>query len=67
MKKDELIKLIDSLELPKGEYYILSSSCLVLYGLRDKANDLDLVGAIYPKDIKVVSPAEVVVGILTTM
>ena len=42
MKKDELIKLIDSLELPKGEYYILSSSCLVLYGLRDKANDLDL-------------------------
>ena len=32
-----------------------------------KANDLDLVGAIYPKDIKVVSPAEVIVGILTTM
>lgn len=32
-----------------------------------KANDLDLVGAIYPKDIKVVSPAEVLVGILTTM
>ncbi len=42
MNKEELLKLVDSLHLPKSEYYILSSGCLLLYGLRDKANDLDL-------------------------
>ncbi len=42
MNKDELLNLVDSLQLPFGEYYILSSGCLLLYGLRDKANDLDL-------------------------
>lgn len=42
MNKEQLLKLIDSLELPKEEYYILSSGCLLLYGLRDKAKDLDL-------------------------
>jgi len=42
MNKQELLKLVDSLELPKSEYYILSSGCLLLYGLREKANDLDL-------------------------
>lgn len=42
MNKQELLNLVDSLELPKNEYYILSSGCLLLYGLREKANDLDL-------------------------
>lgn len=42
MNKEELIKLIESLNLPKDEYYILSSGVLVLYGLREKAGDLDL-------------------------
>lgn len=42
MNKEELLNLIDSLNLPKSEYYILSSGCLLLYGLRDIANDLDL-------------------------
>lgn len=42
MDKQELLKLVDSLELPKEEYYILSSGCLLLYGLRKKAKDLDL-------------------------
>ena len=42
MNKEELLKLLNSLELPKEEYYILSSGCLLLYGLRDIANDLDL-------------------------
>ncbi len=36
MNKEELIKLIESLNLPKDEYYILSSGVLVLYGLREK-------------------------------
>ena len=42
MNKEELIKLIENLNLPKDEYYILSSGFLVLYGLRDLAGDLDL-------------------------
>lgn len=42
MNKEELIKLIENLNLPKDEYYILSSGVLVLYELRDLAGDLDL-------------------------
>lgn len=42
MNRDQLLNLVDSLELPKEEYYILSSGCMLLYGLRDKAKDLDL-------------------------
>ena len=42
MNKEELLNLVDSLNLPKSEYYILSSGCLLLYGLKDIANDLNL-------------------------
>lgn len=42
MNKEELIAFIESLNLPVEEYYILSSGCLVLYGLRDVAGDLDI-------------------------
>lgn len=42
MTKEELLQLVDSLELPKEDYYILSSGCLLLYGLREQAKDLDL-------------------------
>lgn len=48
MDKNELIKLVESLNFPQEEYYILSkyyilsSGCLLFYGLREKANDLDL-------------------------
>lgn len=42
MNKEDLIRLIDSLKLPKEEYYILSGGSLVLYGLRGIANDLDI-------------------------
>lgn len=42
MNREQLLELVDSLELPKEEYYILSSGCLLLYGLREQAKDLDL-------------------------
>lgn len=42
MNKEELIAYIESLNLPTEEYYILSSGCLTLYGLRDIAGDLDI-------------------------
>ena len=42
MNKEELLNLLDTLELPKTEYYILSSGSMLLYGLREIAGDLDL-------------------------
>lgn len=42
MNKEELIEYIESLNLPTDEFYILSSGCLTLYGLRDIAGDLDI-------------------------
>lgn len=42
MNRDQLVHLINSLDLPKEEYYILSSGCLLIYGLRDQVNNLDL-------------------------
>lgn len=42
MNKEELKRLVDSLNLPKDEYYILSSGSLALYDLRENARDLDL-------------------------
>lgn len=42
MNREQLLALVDSLELSKEEYYILSSGCLLLYGLRKSARDLDL-------------------------
>ncbi len=42
MNKEELKLLVDKLELPKDEFYILGSGSLLLYGIRDVAHDLDL-------------------------
>lgn len=42
MNKDELINLIDSLEIDLEEFWILSSSSLVLRDLFPSANDLDI-------------------------
>lgn len=42
MKKEELIKILDELNFPLGEYYLLSSGCLMLYGMRDEIGDIDL-------------------------
>ena len=42
MNKNELIELINSLKLDKNEYWILSSSALVLRDLYKDAGDLDI-------------------------
>lgn len=42
MDKQAFIEKLNSLNLPAGEYYILSSGCLLLYGLREKVGDIDL-------------------------
>jgi len=42
MNKKELLELINSLKIDKEEFWILSTSALVLRGLFDNAGDLDL-------------------------
>lgn len=42
MNKEELLELIKDLKLDKEEYWILSSSALVLRGLYPDAGDLDI-------------------------
>ena len=42
MKKDELIKLIQSLEIDSNEFWVLSTSALVLRDLYIDAGDLDM-------------------------
>ena len=42
MKKLKLIKLIDSLELDKDDFVVVSSGALVLRGIMESANDLDI-------------------------
>ena len=42
MNKVELLNLLNELNLPKDEYYVLSGASLVLRGIREEAGDLDL-------------------------
>ncbi len=42
MKKDELIKLLETLKIDLEEFWILSSSALVLRGIYPDAKDLDI-------------------------
>ena len=42
MNKEELVKLVESLGLLTGEYYILGGGSLVLFGIKETTSDLDL-------------------------
>lgn len=42
MNKEQLINELNKLNFPVGDYYLLSSGCLMLYGLRDNIGDIDL-------------------------
>lgn len=42
MQKEEFIKLIDSLNLPKNKYYICSGGALLMMGIREQTSDLDM-------------------------
>lgn len=42
MNKEELIKLINSLKIDKNEFWLLSSSVLVIRGIYPDAGDLDI-------------------------
>lgn len=43
MNKEEILKMIDSLNLDINDYYVLSGGSLLIQGLRETTNDLDLV------------------------
>lgn len=42
MNKKTLIKILKELNLKEGEYYILSSGSMMMHGLRDSIEDIDL-------------------------
>ena len=42
MNKEELIKLLESIKIDREEFWVLSSSALVLRDLFDSAGDLDI-------------------------
>lgn len=42
MNKEELYKLVEKLKLPITEYCILSGGSLVMHGIRENTNDLDI-------------------------
>lgn len=42
MDKQEIIKRLRDLNLPKDEYYVLSGASLVLREIREKCSDIDL-------------------------
>lgn len=42
MKKAELIELMNTLKIDKKEFWVLSSGALVLRGIYETANDLDI-------------------------
>lgn len=42
MRKIELLNLLEELNFPKDEYYVLSGASLVLREIKEEANDLDL-------------------------
>ena len=42
MNKEELLKLVESLNITKDEYYILGGGSLVMFGIKETTSDLDL-------------------------
>lgn len=42
MNRQEIIKRLRDLKLPKNEYYVLSGASLVLRGIREICSDIDL-------------------------
>ena len=42
MNKEELLNLVESLNMPRDEYYILGGGSLVMFGLVKKLRDIRL-------------------------
>lgn len=42
MKKEEFMKVVDSLKIPKEKYFILSGGSLLLHNIREETEDIDI-------------------------
>ena len=42
MKKRDIIQELQMLGLPKAEYWLVTGSAMVLYGIKDETHDIDL-------------------------
>ena len=42
MDKEQVLKMLEELNLPKDEFYVLSGASLVIRGIRETCSDLDL-------------------------
>lgn len=42
MKKDEYLKKLDELGLNKSKYCIIAGGVMLMYGLKDETNDIDI-------------------------
>ena len=42
MIKSEIINQLKSLNFPQNEYWVITGTAMVLYGLREKTHDIDL-------------------------
>lgn len=42
MNKEQVFNLLEQLDFPKDEFYVLSGASLVIRGIREKCSDLDL-------------------------
>ena len=40
--KEDIIRIMNEMDLPLGEYWISSGAGLVLHGIKEKTNDIDL-------------------------
>ena len=42
MNKQDIIKRLNSFPYDKGEYWVITGSAMVLYGIREKTHDIDM-------------------------
>lgn len=42
MRKEDILDKLSELPFPKDEYWVITGSAMVLYGLREKTHDIDL-------------------------
>lgn len=42
MNKQDIIKRLNSFPYDKGEYWVITGSAMVLYGIREKTHDIDI-------------------------
>ncbi len=42
MNKHEIIQRLRTLELPRSEYWLVTGSAMVLYGIKDETHDIDM-------------------------